>query len=136
MKTTLLIIILIATNYLSNAQDQILGKYLTPKKDGKVEIFKRDNKYFGKITYLKTPENDDKNPNESLRSKPVVGQEFLKNFKYDGKKTWEEGIIYDAESGKTYDCTITLDADNNMNARGYIGISLFGRTEIFERIKE
>jgi uncharacterized protein (DUF2147 family) len=48
--------------------------------------------------------------------------------------SYMDGTIYDPQSGKTYDCKISLNG-NNLKVRGYVGISLFGRTEFFERIK-
>ncbi|MEO8772649.1 MAG: DUF2147 domain-containing protein, partial [Ferruginibacter sp.] len=67
------------------------------------------------------------------RKRDVLGIELLTNFSYnDG--TYTDGKIYDPESGKTYDCKMSL-AGVNLTVRGYVGFSLFGRTEIFERIK-
>jgi len=67
-----------------------------------------------------------------LRSREVLGIELLTNFKYtDGEYT--NGLIYDPESGKTYNCNMNLNG-NQLKVRGYVGIPLFGRTEIFERV--
>ena len=76
---------------------------------------------------------DAKNPEESLKNRDVLGIELLTGFSYNDN-TYTDGKIYDPESGKTYDCKMTL-TDNTLKVRGYIGISLFGRTETFERIK-
>lgn len=113
--------------------DDILGTYWTPKKDGKIEIFKRGNKYFGKFTWLAAPRKDVKNSAKSQRSKDVVGLEFLTGFRYDDG-IYKDGEIYDPENGKTYSCKIVLE-QNKLKVRGYVGISLLGRTEVFERIK-
>lgn len=119
-----------------NAQNQILGHFWTPEKDGKMEIFKKqDGKFYGRFTWVKDDTKDIHNPNPALRDKMVSEVEFLYGFKYNGKDAWEEGKIYDPNDGKTYSCTIKVDPKNNLLVRGYIGISLFGRTETFERIK-
>ena len=116
-----------------NSADKILGVYWSPKKDAKIEIYKRGGRYFGKFIWTAKPRKDSKNPAESLRSRDLLGVEFLKDFKYaDG--AYEDGQIYDPESGKTYDCKITF-AGNDLKVRGYVGISLFGRTEIFRRVQ-
>ena len=114
------------------AADNIIGTYWSPKKDAKIEIYKKENKYFGKSTWLLTKRKDQKNPNTALRERDLLGVELLTNFSYkDG--AYGNGEIYDPESGKTYNCKISFNG-RNLKVRGYIGISLLGRTEVFERI--
>jgi uncharacterized protein (DUF2147 family) len=116
-----------------SAADKITGLYWSPKKDAKIEIYKKGDRYYGKSVWVNVNRKDDKNPNETLQKRDVLGIELLSNFSYnDG--TWSDGKIYDPESGKTYDCKMNING-NSLKVRGYIGISLFGRTEIFERIK-
>ncbi len=115
--------------------DSIIGTFWSPEKDGKIEIYKIGEKYFGKIIWSKNPRQDNKNPDASQRSRELVGATFLHDFVYDGKGTWTDGTIYDPKSGKTYDCNITLTDSGDLNVRGYVGISLLGRTETFTRIK-
>lgn len=118
----------------SNASDadKIIGVYWSPKKDAKIEIYKKGGVYFGKTTWSSTKRKDLKNPNSTLRERDLLGVELFTNFVYkDGK--YEDGKIYDPESGKTYDCKMSFTG-KNLKVRGYIGISLFSRTEIFERI--
>lgn len=134
MKTFFLLAFLALSSSLF-AQDQIVGTYWSPKKDGKIEIYKKGNKYFGKIKEGKNPQRKDfKNPDASLRERLVVGLEFLTDFVFNGDNSWTDGKIYDPESGKTYSCNMSLDDKNNLKVRGYIGVSLLGRTEVFERI--
>jgi uncharacterized protein (DUF2147 family) len=120
--------------------DALLGKWWFPKKNGKLEVRRENGVYFGKIVaYDKEGALDKYNPDESLRKRPVVGIDMLQNFKYDpAKKQWAEGTIYDGDSGKTYNCTLWFENGDTsqLNARGYVGISLFGRTEIFARVTE
>jgi uncharacterized protein (DUF2147 family) len=114
--------------------DAIIGTYLTPKKDGKIQIYKRAGKYFGKVITGDRPnELDTKNPEASLRTRKLIGLEILTNFEFDGDDTWEDGKIYDPNEGKTYSCKMTLEG-KNLKVRGFIGISLLGRNEIFTRI--
>ncbi len=113
--------------------DQIMGIYWSPKKDAKIEIYKRGEQYFGKSVWIAAPRKDDKNPNENLRTREVLGIELLSHFSYDDE-SYNSGKIYDPESGKSYDCIISWKG-SNLKVRGYIGLSLFGRTEIFERVK-
>ena len=115
------------------AVGDIIGTYWTPKKDGKIEVFMKGNLYFGKFIWLSAPRKDLKNPSKTLRGRDVVGLEFLTGFKYaDG--VYKDGEIYDPENGKTYSCKMVLE-QNKLRVRGYVGISLLGRTETFERTK-
>jgi len=116
----------------ANDADNIIGVYWSPKKDAKIEIYKKGDRYFGKSIWTETKRKDLKNPNSSLRERDLLGTELFTNFIYnDG--TYEQGKIYDPESGKTYDCKMSFNG-KSLKVRGYIGISLFGRTEMFERI--
>jgi uncharacterized protein (DUF2147 family) len=67
------------------------------------------------------------------RNNPVIGLVMLTAFKFDGDDEWIGGDIYDPESGKTYSSYMYLKDINTLKVRGYVGISLFGRTETWTR---
>jgi uncharacterized protein (DUF2147 family) len=113
--------------------NEIIGFYWSPKKDAKIEIYLRGGKYFGKFVWAATPRKDSKNPTKALQNRDLLGLEFLTKFEYDDG-VYDGGEIYDPETGKTYSCKMSLEG-NTLKVRGYIGISLFGRTEYFERVK-
>jgi uncharacterized protein (DUF2147 family) len=114
--------------------DAITGEWLTAPKDAKILIYKQGNKFFGKINWGKASgRKDDKNPDASLRSRDLLGTVILKDFVFNGKDKWEDGTIYDPNNGKTYSCNIKLKDDKTLEVRGYVGISLLGRTEIWTR---
>ena len=121
--------------------DRILGVWLSEDKTGKIDIYKTGNKYFGKLIWGKTMYEEDgttskkdvKNKNESLRSRNLKNLLMLTEFVYhDG--IWDGGEIYDPYSGKTYDCTLKLKG-GKLNIRGYVGVSLLGRTTVWERVQ-
>jgi uncharacterized protein (DUF2147 family) len=123
----------------ANAQsDKIEGTWFNDIKDAKIQIYKsNDGKFYGKIIWLREPVKngkpklDDKNRNEKLKKQPIVGLVILKGFEKDGD-TYDDGTIYDPENGKTYDCKITYKG-KTLSIRGYVGISMFGRTTVWER---
>ena len=116
--------------------DAIIGTYMTDKNEGMVEITKKDNKYFGKLTWTKTPGKlDVNNPDKKQQTDKLAGKEILKNFDFDGKELWHNGTIYDPKNGKTYSCKITRDDKGNLNVRGFIGVSLLGRTAFWVKVK-
>jgi len=67
------------------------------------------------------------------KDKPVIGMTILWGLKKDGE-VWAGGEILDPKNGKTYRCKMTLSEDGqSLNVRGFIGISLIGRTQIWYR---
>lgn len=125
----------------SQNKDAIVGQWSNASGEAHIDIFKKNEKYFGKIVWLKEPKDekglaktDQKNPDPDLKSKPVLGLEILRDFVYEDGK-WTDGKIYDPKSGKTYSCNITEKSNGQLNIRGYIGISLIGRTEVWKRVK-
>ncbi len=143
MKKLLIILALISATVQIYAQspDAIVGKWLNKDGDAHIQISKKGNLYSGKLVWLKNPNNevgkpklDAKNPKDALKTRPIWGLEILKNFTYDDG-TWEDGTIYDPKSGKTYSCKITLNGTNKLDVRGYMGISLIGRTDTWTLVK-
>ena len=119
----------------------IIATWLNEEGTAKVRIFKAKNKkYYGKIVWLKEPNRngkpkmDDENPDKAKRKKPIMGMQILRGFSYDaGDKDWSGGTIYDPKTGKTYSCTITKKGDKAIKVRGYIGISLIGKTTVWTK---
>jgi uncharacterized protein (DUF2147 family) len=52
---------------------------------------------------------------------------------YKSENLWEEGNIYDPKNGNTYSSTMRLINGNSLEVRGYIGVSLIGRTDTWTR---
>lgn len=137
----LLLLTAITFTGFAQSKDAILGKWINSSGEAHVEIYKKGVQYFGKIVWLKAPKDekgnpktDYKNPVVSLRSRPILGMEMLQNFVYDDGK-WTDGKIYDPKSGKTYSCNMNIKDNGDLNMRGYIGISLIGRSEVWKRVK-
>lgn len=126
---------------LAGSKDGVLGQWYTTDKGAKVEIYQCGDKLCGKIVWLAdpnkedgTPKTDENNPDAANHNNPIIGLKMLKGFESDGTNKWDDGEIYDPENGKTYDCKMTLEGDV-LKVRGYIGISMFGRTETWTRVK-
>jgi len=141
-KFQVLMLLIIATAFsaLAQKQDEIVGRWQNSSGEGQIEIYKKGNKYYGKLAWMKEPnldgkpKVDTKNPEDNLKKRPLLNLEILKDFSYkDGK--WTDGTIYDPKSGKTYSCNMTLKSTDVLNVRGYVGVSLLGRTEVFKRVK-
>ena len=151
MKTTLTTLFfacgLIFGSFQGQAQefgaDDILGIWLNEDKDAHIEVYKEGDIYFGKIIWLKDPNEedtglpklDDENPDEELQKRPIMGLLLLKDFVFD-EDEWNDGTIYDPNNGKTYSCYMRMDSMDYLRIRGFIGISLLGRTTYWTRVKE
>ncbi len=115
------------------------GLWYNDAKTAKVQITKAaSGKFNGKIVWLKEPlENgkprtDQLNPDEQLRKRPILGLKILSDFEKEGDDKYVDGKIYDPKNGKTYSCKMTYKG-KTLDIRGYIGISLIGRTTVWER---
>ncbi|MFN5168864.1 MAG: DUF2147 domain-containing protein [Cyclobacteriaceae bacterium] len=147
MKTRLLItcvaaLLVAGQVWAQSDADKILGVWETGSGKARVKIDKAGEKYIGKIVWLREPNNeegkpkvDKNNPDEKLRAMPLLGYRMLKDFTYTGDNTWEEGTIYDPENGSTYSCEITMTDENTLDVRGFIGVSVFGRTDVWKRVQ-
>ncbi len=139
-------VVMVASGAFAGEGDAVLGKWLTAEGRSQVEITLVDGKYCGTISWLKEPvypEGDDeagktkhdrKNPDPAKQALPLIGLNLIEGFTFAGDNTWTGGTIYDPENGKTYQCKMTLDGDT-LNVRGFIGISLIGRTTAWTRLK-
>ena len=135
------IIGLLATiSVLANNPDAVLGVWKNGEGTGMVQIYKKGNNYFGRIVWLKVanddagkPRTDLNNPDEKLRARTLKGMENLREFAFKGDNKWEDGRIYDPKNGTDYACEMKLVDDNTLEVRGYIGVSMFGRSDVWKR---
>jgi uncharacterized protein (DUF2147 family) len=133
--------------------DAILGLWATEPggRGGQahVEITRDGERYTGRIVWLEKPTYppgdasglggepriDLENPDPGLRDRPILGLTIVDGFRADGRGRWSDGTIYDPENGKTYRCKAKLEGDV-LKVRGYIGVSLLGRTTEWTRVED
>ncbi|TVR38562.1 MAG: DUF2147 domain-containing protein [Cryomorphaceae bacterium] len=124
--------------------DQLTGVWQPSDGRSYIKIEKIGNKFYGKVVWLKEPLDekgnprvDENNPDKSLRSTPLKGYRVLKDFVFDEKdQIWKDGTIYDPKNGTTYNCKIELVDENKIEVRGYVGTAVFGRTDVWTRLKK
>lgn len=134
----MLLMLLPAALFAQNA-DAVTGNWLNEEKDAKIQVYRNGDKYFGKLIWIanafeddgKTPRKDNKNPDAALRNRGLLNLVILTNFEFDDGE-WEDGKIYDPKSGKTYSSKMKLKG-NTLEIRGYVGVSMFGRTTVWTR---
>lgn len=119
----------------------IIGVWKTGDGNAMVRIYKNGEKFQGKIVWLKEPNDPetgkpklDKNHSEEAnRTRPILGLVNIWGFSFKEKNIWDEGNIYDPKNGNTYSCTMKLINTNTLEVRGFIGVSLIGRTDTWTR---
>src|SRR5512133_194640 len=126
MKKSILLIacLFFSVAFAYSQADKIVGIWVPAKGTSQVRIFKATNgKYYGKVEWLKEDKDklDVNNPEKELRNKKIWGLLILKDFTYNAEKQrWEGGTVYDPDNGKTYDCFMWFNGDNNkMTLKGY-----------------
>jgi uncharacterized protein (DUF2147 family) len=138
MKQILIAILFIsmATNTMAQDKaDKIVGTWYSPAKEGKVLIYKKDGKYYGKLIFLKNamdsngnPVLDTNNPDTAKRNLPLIGVVFITDLIFDESKNKWIGKLYDYDgaSGNTYPTHIRILKNGTLNIRGFWGLSFFG----------
>jgi uncharacterized protein (DUF2147 family) len=127
--------------YLPDNADAIVGVWKTGEGTAMVRIYKNGEKYQGKVVWLKEPIDPetgkpklDKNQtDEAAKKRPVLGLINIWGFVPKENNVWDEGNIYDPKNGNTYSSTMKLINANTLEVRGYIGVSLIGRTDTWTR---
>lgn len=107
----------------------------------KFEIYKSGDKYFGKLLWAsnmfeadgKTPKKDFKNPDKNLQSRSRKNIVNITNLKYEDGE-YVGGKLYNPSEGDTYSLKAKLTNANELDFRGYMGISLLGKTMKFKRV--
>ena len=100
-----------------------------------IEVYEKDTKAYAKIIAITDANRSSAKCLEcsgKRKNEPILGMNILTGLKKDGNE-WSGGKILDPKNGKEYKCYIQLLDDNTLKLRGYIGISMFGRTAIWKR---
>jgi uncharacterized protein (DUF2147 family) len=122
-------------------QDAILGKWMNAEKDLAVEIFKLNGAYRAKVIWFECYDGtkmsdyfDKKNPNKALQNRPWLGLEVLSSLSFKGGTEWQNGHIYDPNTGNTFRSVCHLEKDNILKVRGYWMYQWIGKNLIFNRM--
>jgi uncharacterized protein (DUF2147 family) len=127
----------------SRAEESSSPVGLWKTDDAQIEIFQVDGKLSGKISTLNKEYTSDgiektdiSNPDPAKRRRPLIGLVFMSGFTPQTPGRWEHGTIYDPKTGYTYASTLEYDGGDTLRVRGYIGISMLGRTVVWTKVKE
>jgi len=108
------------------------------QRTGKVELWEQNDLLYGRIVAIDDPAKahliclkctDDR------KDAPLLGLQFMRGLHKDGDE-WNGGQILDPKTGSIYRCTLrVLDDGRKLQVRGFLGISLFGRSQIWVRAR-
>lgn len=124
------------------SQDKVIGTWLTSDGKSHIKIFKHDDKFYGRVTWLKDSIDpstsklylDIHNPDSTFRNRQVLGLVILVHFKYDEHcDCYSGGKFYFPRDGKTYRGKMWLTDANTLQMRGYVFI--FHKTDVWKRIE-
>ena len=140
----LVLIFLFSVTLKAQKADDIIGNWKNGEGTGIIQIYKtKTGHYAGKIIWLKEPIDpetgkpklDKRNPDKSKQLTPTLGLVNIWGFIFDeDDKMWIDGTIYDPKTGKEYSCKAEMKKNNVLEVRGYIGVSIFGRTDTWTRM--
>ena len=124
----------------AHADSEILGKWIPEERDAVYEFYKCGDAICAKVFSLKEPIDpetgkpklDKINEDENLRSRPVLGMQFLDGLKKKGKNKWDNGTVYNGRDGKTYTALMKLK-NGRLEVRGYVGMPMLGKSTFFTR---
>ena len=122
------------------ASDPVEGVWLTESGGAHVEIAPCEKSMCGTIIWLKepnrqdgTPKRDINNPDEANHGNPIIGLQMIRGFEKEEPGVWEDGEIYDPESGKTYDSNMLSKDANTLEVEGCV--LFFCQEQTWTRIK-
>mgnify|MGYP006272335945 CR=1 FL=1 len=142
MRIALILLLFFFTPSFAQAQD-IKGLWLTQNERSAIHIHEcEDNKdaICGKVAWIIAGgmKYDSKNPDETLRERHICGLQILHGFEQspEDPDKWVDGKIYKADDGEMYKANLKLLEGERLRVHGYVGIPLFGKTQIWQRTSE
>jgi len=111
----------------------------TGKPRSIVRIWEENGKFFGRVEQSLNPERAGRRCDkctDERKDQLIVGMTIIRNLRQDGDE-YSGGDIVDPDNGKIYRCKLSLKEHGNiLSVRGYLGASLFGRTQTWKREPE
>ena len=113
----------------------------TKTEKSQIRIVEQGGVYSGKVEKILDPTKIDARCEPcsgEAKDKPVLGLQIIRNLRADPSApgVYDGGEILDPNNGKTYRLKVTpTDGGKTLVLRGYIGISLLGRSQTWTRVE-
>jgi uncharacterized protein (DUF2147 family) len=119
------------------------GVWLTQDRDAAIDIAPCGDDWLllcGRIVWLQNatdesgrPRLDSHNPDRTRRSRPLCGLVVMAGLRPSAPNSWDGGLVYDPRDGLTYSGDMALLANTSLRVRAYLGVPLFGQTQVWTR---
>ncbi len=140
-------LVVLASRVSLHAQERydITGLWMSSQRNVVVKI-SSDSLYFGgTVTWFDDSDDtsrpmntreDINNPDKDLRTRKIIGIKVLTGLLFNPRcRCWQAGKIYDVQSGKTWNASISLENINTIKVRGFWHYEFFGKSMIFRRME-
>lgn len=128
---------------LAQNAEAVFGYWLVENKNAVVQIAPCGDKACGSIVWLAAPRDeagapkfDVRNEDPNLHARPICGLAMIGDFTRGADGRWSDGFIYSPEEGKTYKSNMHVREDGSLYVRGYVGVSLFGKSQVWTRVAD
>lgn len=147
LKSILLYITFLLCLSQSHAQlaGDVAGYWMSTQKNVIVQIYQDSLDFKAKVVWFDDSDDrsqpmnsrmDVNNPVSALRTQKIIGLEVVRGLIYNKScRCWQNGKIYDTQSGKTWSASIELENENLAKVRGFWHFEIFGKSMYFKRIK-
>ena len=129
----------------SSPANAILGKWQSLGGSVTVEVFKGGDKFHAKLVSFDDSDDpsrpmharlDELNPDPQLRKRKVLGMDVVRNLTFNSKqKRWENGVIYDSRSGKSWSSVAAITRHGLLQVKGYWKFEFISKSAKFKRIR-
>jgi Uncharacterized protein conserved in bacteria len=117
------------------------GTWLTEDKDAALTISACGARLCGQIVWLESATDrsgslrqDENNPDPGRQTRRICGLVVITGLEPSGPNIWA-GSVYNPEDGKTYQGSITVLSDEALQVRAYIALPIFGKNQIWTRVR-
>lgn len=114
------------------------GFWMTENERSIIELYECGSGLCGRIAWIIDGgmQYDTANPDESFHDRPLCGLDILWDFQPDSRSEtlWTDGEIYKADDGDIYSARLRMITEQEMDVRGYVGITLFGSSQTWTRV--
>jgi uncharacterized protein (DUF2147 family) len=133
-----------ARSFAQEPANCICGRWISADHDLIVDISKQHNDFIATIVWFNAGSEqkmeqwrDTNNPDPKLRSRKIIGMNILNNLQYQpSTDSFENGEVYDAMHGHTWNASVTVNKQGRMNVRGYWHFKFIGKTMSFDRVQD
>lgn len=118
------------------ATDAVFGYWLAENDRAIIEIVPCADAVCGRIIWLSNPLDDAGQPKRDARGAPLCGIDLVAGFRRQDIGRWADGSIYNPRNGKRYDARLTLIDADRLEVRGFVGLPIFGQSQIWTRAED